>query len=470
MKVLHKFIFNEDIKRVFNCISNGQIISQYILKDYISDIQITNDIKKKEKPTENNNKSFIKCNDSSQNLIGLNNIQSKTNTNTSIHPINIMNNSFLYFNSSFKSLILDKLEGLLIECKWKKKYILLLKIAKINDLGFFFKSIEIECIEMNHFENAFNLEISLFWNSTDIQTLMLVKFTTKIKIIEEIINRELNKKDRQKIYDNIYNYLFNDLTNVEHCETSLIFANMKDISEYLSDIKKIIKLSSGIENKRFEVYNSSLKSTMQNCKIYDDNNNIFQEFILTGYYVSKDAVCQIKWEKKLNNKIYCIYRMSIIYLEEKLSLLVFRNIWQKHVKSKIISEKNKKKKLFFEEIKNYFIKKNGLVQIEGLSNNINDLDLKIGVKNYNQEENNQIDLDMFIHTEGILKNHDKKDAENDSQYDSLLLNNLDINNINGLNNNYNSNAINDIDKLFTDTIQNISEIENTNSNFLGPDD
>ena len=77
---------------------------------------------------------------------------------------------------------------------------------------------------------------------------------------------------------------------------------------------------------------------------------------------------------------------------------------------------------------------------------------------------------MFIHTEGILKNHDKKDAENDSQYDSLLLNYLDINNINGLNNNYNSNAINDIDKLFTDTIQNISEIENTNSNFLGPDD
>ena len=47
--MLHKFIFNEDIKRVFNCISNGQIISQYILKDYISDIQITNDIKKKGK-------------------------------------------------------------------------------------------------------------------------------------------------------------------------------------------------------------------------------------------------------------------------------------------------------------------------------------------------------------------------------------------------------------------------------------
>ena len=42
-----KFIFNEDIIRVYNCISNSQIISNYILKDIITDIKIFNDNKKR---------------------------------------------------------------------------------------------------------------------------------------------------------------------------------------------------------------------------------------------------------------------------------------------------------------------------------------------------------------------------------------------------------------------------------------
>ena len=52
--MINKYIFNEDIKRVFNCIINNQIITQYILKDYISDFKIINDNKKKEKILENN--------------------------------------------------------------------------------------------------------------------------------------------------------------------------------------------------------------------------------------------------------------------------------------------------------------------------------------------------------------------------------------------------------------------------------
>ncbi len=87
---------------------------------------------------------------------------------------------------------------------------------------------------------------------------------------------------------------------------------MKEISLYLSDIRKII-LSSGIENKRFEIYTSPLISSMKNCKIYDDYNNLCQEFILTVNYANKNHNCQIRWEKKLRNKIYCIYRLSIIY-------------------------------------------------------------------------------------------------------------------------------------------------------------
>lgn len=456
--MIDKFIFNEDIKRVFNCITNNQIVFEYILKDYISDIKIVNDIKKKEKFSENSNnlntnnsKSIVKYNDSSQNLI-------QTKANNSIHFITPAYNSFLYLNSSFKSLSFDKLEGLIIECKWKKKYILYIKIAKIISSDRFCKSIEIECLEMNHLENAFNFQISLFWNSTNLQTIVLTKFITKIKIIEEIINREYNNIDKKIIYDNLCNYLSNDLTNIEHCSTSLIFAHMKDISLYLSDIKKLTKLSNGIENKRIETYTSPLISSMQNCRVYDNLNNLCQEFILTGFYVTKNHVCQIGWEKRIKNKIFCVYRISIIYLEENLSLLAFRNIWHTHVASQLVSEVNNKKKLFFDEIINYFIKKNGLMKI---SKNIKDLNLKIGVKSYKNEENNQINLDMIMHNEGIDRK-DTKNKENDIKYDdSLILNNSDINN---------DNSIKGLDNLFTDTIQNISEIQNINSYFLGQED
>ena len=158
--MLDKFIFDEDIKRVFNCLTNTQIITQCLLKDFISDIKILNEPKRKDRLLlENTSNLNNNSKNSSQNMISLNNLASRTNT--SIHPMAI-NNSFLYLNSSFKSANYEKLEGSLIECKWKKKYILLLRIAKINDSEKFSKSIEIECIEMNHFENAFTFELILY--------------------------------------------------------------------------------------------------------------------------------------------------------------------------------------------------------------------------------------------------------------------------------------------------------------------
>ena len=119
--MLDKFIFKEDIKRVFNCFTNNQIVTQYLFKDYISDIKFLNEPKKMGKTLENysnlnnNSKSILKNNDSSQNLTTVNNLASKTNN--SIHPLMAINNSFLYLNSSFKSLNLEKLEGLIFECK-----------------------------------------------------------------------------------------------------------------------------------------------------------------------------------------------------------------------------------------------------------------------------------------------------------------------------------------------------------------
>ena len=462
--MLGKFIFNENIKRVYNIIINSQIISQCILKDYISEVKIINDNKKKEKISENtshiitnNSKSTTKYNDSSLNLLAINNLVSKANT--SIHPITNTNNSFLYLNSSFKSLYLDKLEGLIIECKWKKKYILLLKISKNNDSQKNYKSIDIECIEMNHYENAFNLELSLYWNSSELQTIFLIKITPKDKIVEEIIEREFNTDDKKQIYNNMSDYLYNDLSNIEHCSTSLIFGNMKEISSYIGDVKRLITLSTGIENKRLEAYSSNLTSIGQNCRVYDKNTNqLCQEFIMTGYYVEKNKVCQIRWEKKVNNKIYCIYRLSIIYLEENISLMIFRNVWQTHISSQLLSEVDNLKKTLFEDVKNYFIKKNKLGKEKNiLTKDISELYLNIAVKNYqNENNNNQIDLDMIIQNNSFLKHIDLngRDKDPDNQYDSLF------------ENNNSNNDIKEEENIFTDTIQNISEIQNLNSGFF----
>ena len=464
--MLNKYIFNEDIKRVFSCFTNHQIVTQYILKDYLSEIQIINDNKKKEKIIDNstnfinnNNNNNSKIIDSSQNLIV---VAPKNNTN--VHSMINVNNSFLYFNSSFRAVSLDKLEGIIIECKWKKKYILLLKITKINYYDKYSKKIEIECIEMNHFENAFNLEITLFWDSTTFQTLVLLKLVAKNAIIEEIINREFNEKDKKIMYKNMCDYLKKDLTNIEHCSTAIIFAKMKEISSFLSNIINIIKLSPGTDNKRIEIYPSPLISSGQNCRVYDINSyQLCQEFILSGYYVEKNRVSQMRWEKKVNNKSYCIYGLTIIYLEDNLSLIALRNIWMHHVPSQLISEVNNRKIMLLEEMKNFFIKKNGLSRIEtNFCQNIKDIKLIIGVKNYQKNENNQIDLDMIIHNEGDAKNINKEN-ENENEYDSLFQNNLSIS--------ISNNANIENENLLTNTIQNISEIENMNSNiFLGIDE
>ena len=453
-----KFIFNEDIKRVFNCITNSQLNFQYLFEDFVSDIKILNECKKKEKNLENNNnsKSIIKYNESSQNLIAINNLASKTNskTNSTLHPVMAVNNSFLYLNSSFKSINLEKMEGSIIQCKWKKKYILFLRIKNINETQQFYKSIEIECIEMNHFENAFNIEMNLYWDSTNLQTIVLLKILIKDKIIEEIINREFLYKDKMKIYERLNNYLINDLTNLENCATTLVFSNSKEIASYLSDISKIIKFSPGMENKRIEKFSSPLLSQAQNCRVYDlKTNELWQEYIFSGFYADKIRGCQIRWEKKENNKIYCIYRISITFLEDNISLLIFKNVYKTHITTQYLSEIYRRKKLLFNEIRDYFNKKYANSKIGNyFPHNMKGIKLGIGLKNYEEKEDeNNNYLNMLVHNNSLIK-----EKEGDNQFNSLIQNNSYIGNNNSK----------EGENIFGQSIQNISEIQNINSAFL----
>ena len=454
--MLDKFIFDEDIKRVFNCLTNTQIITQCLLKDFISDIKILNEPKRKDRLLlENTSNLNNNSKNSSQNMISLNNLASRTNT--SIHPMAI-NNSFLYLNSSFKSANYEKLEGSLIEFKWKKNIFLLLLIAKINDSEKFSKSIEVECIEMNHFENAFNFEITLYWNTSLLQTILVMKIKTKNKIIQEIINREFNENERKMIFDRLNGYLANDLTNIENCKTTLIFANMRDISLYLSDITKIIKFSPNMENKRFEVYSSSLISSGQNCRVYDlETNTLWQEYIFSGYFVEKNVRTQIRWQKRENNKTFCIYRISIIYLEENISLLIFKNSFTTHVTPQYLSDINYRKTGLFKELREFFDKKNKKSGLFGNHIPLNKslMKMEIALKNFqDKEDENRNDLYMFIHNNSLIKNLDinELEKEQDSHFNSLMQGSY-LDNKDGGN-------------LFTDSMQNISGIENINSGFL----
>ena len=361
---MEKFIFNENLKRIFNCLTNRQVLSQFILKDFISDVKVINETKKNEKSSENNNtqnnKSNKTLNDSSQNIVQGNILVNKSSYNTI--PINQVNTSFLFLNSSIKSLILEKLEGLIFECKWKKKYILLLKLSKINTSGNFYNHIEIECIEMNHYENPFKLELSFYWDSSSFQTILLIKFSSKDKIINEIINREFKAKDRKKIYNNICNWLKDDLANVENSATTIVFANMKEVALYLSDTRIILKYGPRQFNSRFEINTSPLMNIGKNCLVYDkETNELKEELIFSGYYIDKKGSCEIRWEQKIDGTLYCIFRISIIYLEENMSLIFFKNIYQSYVPAQFLYDINERKKRFFQDTFDYFNKKNKIV-------------------------------------------------------------------------------------------------------------
>ena len=449
--MIDKFIFNEDLKRIFNCLTNKMVLSQYILKDFISDVKIINEIKTKEKSSENNNtqnnKSNKTINDSSQNLV-----QGNIQVNKSIYntiPINQFNTSFLFLNSSIKSLIMEKLEGLIFECKWKKKYILLLKLSKINASGNFYNHIEIECVEMNHYENPFKLELSFYWDSSSLQTILLIKFFSKDKIINEIINREFNTKDRKKIYNNICNWLKDDLTNVENSATTIVFANMKELALYLSDTRIILKYGLRQFTSRFEIYTSPLMNIGKNCLVYDKETNVLkEELIFSGYYIDKKGSCEIRWEQKIDGKLFCIFRISIIYLEENMSLVLLKNIYQSYVPAHFLYDINERKKRFFQDTFDYFNKKQRIVD-NYCTQKESEMKLKIGIKN-NEKRTSQKDLSAFINNDNMINNLDIN-FEKD-QYNSFL-DNSNLGNKDGEN-------------LFTDTIQNISEISKIQSGFL----
>ena len=73
-------------------------------------------------------------------------------------------------------------------------------------------------------------------------------------------------------------------------------------------------------------------------------------------------------------------------------------------------------------------------------------------------DENQNDLYIFIHNNGVMKNLDinELEREQDSHFNSLMQGSY-LDNKDGAN-------------LFTESMQNISEIENINSLFLGNED
>ena len=87
--------------------------------------------------------------------------------------------------------------------------------------------------------------------------------------------------------------------------------------------------------------------------------------------------------------------------------------------------------------------------------NKSSMKMEIALKNFqDKEDENRNDLYMFIHNNSLIKNLDinELEKEQDSHFNSLMQGSY-LDNKDGGN-------------LFTDSMQNISEIENINSGFL----
>ena len=85
-------------------------------------------------------------------------------------------------------------------------------------------------------------------------------------------------------------------------------------------------------------------------------------------------------EQKIDDKLYCIIRISIIYLEENMSLIFFKNIYKTYVPTQFLYEINERKKRFFQDTFDYFNKKNKIVD-NYLTPKENEIALRIGIKN-----------------------------------------------------------------------------------------
>jgi hypothetical protein len=304
---------------------------------------------------------------------------------------------------------------------------------------------------MNHCENPFKLEMSFYWDSSSLQTILLIKFSSKDKIIQEIINREFNPKDRKKIYNNICNWLKDDLTNVEISATTIVFGNMKEIALYLSDIRKMVKYGPRMENTRIEIYTSPLMLSGNNCRIYDKDTNVLkEEFIFSGYYIDKKGSCEIRWEQRIDGKLFCIFRISIIYLEENMSLIFFKNIYQSYVTTQFLYDINERKKKYFKEIFDFFNKKRNTIG-NYFNPKDSEIKLRIGIKNNEKKsKDSQKDLNVFIQNDNMMNNLDINFEK--EQYNSFL-DNSNVGNKDG-------------EIIFNDTIQNISDISKIQSGFL----
>ena len=122
---------------------------------------------------------------------------------------------------------------------------------------------------------------------------------------------------------------------------------MKEIALYLSDIRKMVKYGPRMENTRIEIYTSPLMLSGNNCRIYDKDTNVLkEEFIFSGYYIDKKGSCEIRWEQRIDGKLFCIFRISIIYLEENMSLIFFKNIYQSYVTTQFLYDINERKKKY----------------------------------------------------------------------------------------------------------------------------
>jgi len=109
-------------------------------------------------------------------------------------------------------------------------------------------------------------------------------------------------------------------------------------------------------------------------------------------------------------------------------------------------------------LRNFFIQKTGKNKLKNFfSYDTKEIKLKLGIKDYKRDDEN-LDFNEIMHDNSFIKSLETKNK-------SIRKNNQNnyTQNISGFNNSLNNN---NTENIFTDTIQNFSDIENISSSFF----
>lgn len=309
-EILHSHVFQEDIKRVFECFNNCRILTEITYKDIISNNTevIAEERKSTEKESEEN----------------------KT--------IDTINNT-----------------KLLLE--WKNTFKFEMAEKVINTPSY--KSIIQNMYLFEPIKAEFTIIYNFYWNSCEKATLMTIE-TLVEQFYFQLIEQEFPLKDRLMICSNVSNYLktiTKNLVEIESIEIKLpivkvwaFISKFSNLAILLSYQSAIVEVDSGVNSY------SALYSMGKSIKIY---KTIEEKKLITVLSVKKLSMNQDKieilfdWREKEGSVPRQIIKLMLVMLDMESCLFFMKHISLDYIPCATLNELSKTKRKMLKEIKEH---------------------------------------------------------------------------------------------------------------------